>query len=156
MRSPRSWADEGTEAKGKVRDVVRILKGRKKGLGWRIPGFLLLLVCFAGGFSICGRAEGAAEADGEITLPPAYTELEDFLSPDVAELLPEGLFSENAEEALTAAEELTDWRYLLNALLSAVGLRLSDTVALLCSLVGITPAKYRKGLVSSAATRGEC
>jgi len=133
---------------------VRILKGRKKGLGWRIPGFLLLLVCFAGGFSICGRAEGAAEADGEITLPPAYTELEDFLPPDVAELLPEGLFSENAEEALTAAEELTDWRYLLNALLSAVGLRLSDTVALLCSLVGITLISALLGRLKECAGGG--
>ena len=43
----------------------------------------------------------------------------------------------NPNVAITAATELTDWRYLLNALLSAVGLRLDETVELLCILVGL-------------------
>ena len=96
-------------------------------------GVILTILCLWGGTASVG-AEDAAEA---VTLPPAYTELEDRLPSDLAELLPEGLFSENTEEALIAAETLTDWQYLLKTFLSALGLRLSDALGLLCSLVGL-------------------
>lgn len=76
----------------------------------------------------------AAEAD---TMPPAFADMADDLPDDLAMLLPDGLFSEDPEEALAAAEEMSDWRYLMNALLDAVGLRLSDAVGLLCTLTGL-------------------
>ena len=72
-----------------------------------------------------------------VTLPSAYVDLESCIPPELADLLPNGLFSENTEEALSAAEALTDWQYLLNTLLSAVGLRLSEAVGLLCGLLGL-------------------
>ena len=72
-----------------------------------------------------------------VTLPSAYGDLESCIPDELAGILPDGLFSENTAEALTAAEELTDWQYLLNALLSAVGLRLSEAVGLLGALVGL-------------------
>lgn len=83
-------------------------------------------------------ATEAALSDSEaVTMPPAYTALPDAIPPELEALLPDGLFSEDAEEALTATAELADWRYLLNALASAVGLGLEDTVGLLCVLVGL-------------------
>ncbi len=78
-----------------------------------------------------------AAAREAVTMPPAYGDLADAIPPELSDLLPDGLFSEDAEEAITAAGELTDWRYLLNALLSAVGLRLDEAVGLLCVLVGL-------------------
>lgn len=72
-----------------------------------------------------------------VTMPSAYTDLEGYISPDVADILPEGLFSENAEEALNAARSMSDWKYLLHALLAAVGMRLSDAVGMLCTLIGL-------------------
>ena len=96
-------------------------------------GVILSVSCLLGG-ALPAVAEDDLEA---VTLPAEYTQLEDCLPSELAELLPEGLFSENTEEALTAAQALTDWQYLLKTLLQALGLRLSDAVGLLCSLVGI-------------------
>ncbi len=80
----------------------------------------------------------AAEDETEaLTMPPDYTDISDNLPPELEELLPDGLFSPDVEAALTAAETATDWRYLAQALLSAVGLRLSDAVGLLATLVGL-------------------
>lgn len=85
-----------------------------------------------------GFFTAAAEEDHEaVTLPAEYAQLEDCLPPEISDLLPEGLFSENTEEVLTAARTLTDWQYLLQTLLSALGLRLSDAVGLLSALVGL-------------------
>ncbi len=78
----------------------------------------------------------AAETEA-LTMPPAYVGIPDALPEAVTPLLPDGLFSENADEALEAAEAVSDWRFLLNALLSAVGLRLGEAVGLLASLVGL-------------------
>lgn len=72
-----------------------------------------------------------------VTLPPSYADLENYIPKDMAGILPEGVFSENAEEALSAVGEMSDWRYLLNAVLSAVGLRMEDAIGWLCTLLGL-------------------
>ncbi len=101
----------------------------------RVLSGMILMLCV---LYTCVLHASAEESDAEaVTMPPAYSDLEDCIPPDVADLLPDGLFSWNAEEALTAAETLSDWQYLLNALLSAVGLRLEDAVGLLCTLIGL-------------------
>lgn len=98
--------------------------------------------------------EVAATDTEAVTMPPAYTSIPDTLPPELEALLPDGLFSENAEEALSATSELTDWRYLLNTLGAALGLGLEDTVGLLSVLVGIillaaVCAQLRDGLGST-------
>ena len=101
---------------------------------------LLCLLILGGLFFAALVPISAVEAvteDEAVTMPPAYTALPDAIPPELEALLPDGLFSEDAEEALSATAELTDWRYLLNALASAVGLGLEDTVGLLCVLVGL-------------------
>lgn len=97
---------------------------------------LLVLLAVAAWVALC-PLQAAAEEGEAVTMPPAYGDLADAIPPELSDLLPDGLFSEKLEEAVTAATELTDWRYLLNALLSAVGLRLDETVELLCILVGL-------------------
>ena len=92
------------------------------------------ILCLLAGGTLPTSAETVTEA---VTMPPAYTSLPESIPPELEALLPDGLFSEDAEEALTAAETLTDWRYLLNALASSIGLGLEDTVRLLCVLVGL-------------------
>jgi stage III sporulation protein AE len=81
--------------------------------------------------------QATAEEGEAVTMPPAYGDLTDAIPPELSDLLPDGLFSEDLEEAITATTELTDWRYLLNTLLSAVGLRLDGAARLLCVLVGL-------------------
>ena len=97
---------------------------------------LLVLLAVAAWVALC-PLQAAAEEGEAVTMPSAYGDLADAIPPELSDLLPDGLFSEKLEEAVTAATELTDWRYLLNALLSAVGLRLDETVELLCVLVGL-------------------
>ncbi len=103
----------------------------------RAVRILLGLLVWAALTLLCPLAASASEVSEAVTLPPAYGELADAIPPEISELLPDGLFSEDMEEAITATVELTDWRYLLNALLSAVGLRLDEAVGLLCMLVGL-------------------
>ena len=112
---------------------------------FRLIPLLLLLVT---------PLEVAATDTEAVTMPPAYTSIPDTLPPELEALLPDGLFSENAEEALSATSELTDWRYLLNTLGAALGLGLEDTVGLLSVLVGIillaaVCARLRDGLGST-------
>jgi stage III sporulation protein AE len=117
-------------------------------------------------FSVCLVAltlplQSAAQDMEAVTMPPAYADLADSLPPEISDLLPDGLFSESLEEALTATAELTDWRYLLNALLSAVGLRLDAMVGLLCTLIGLillaaVLGRLREGLGSSGEIPGFC
>ena len=126
----------------------------------RIPKVLFAL------FSVCLMAltlplQSAAQDREAVTMPPAYADLADSLPPEISDLLPDGLFSESLEEALTATAELTDWRYLLNALLSAVGLRLDAMVGLLCTLIGLillaaVLGRLREGLGSSGEIPGFC
>ena len=100
--------------------------------------------------------------DGEVvTMPPAYADMADSLPPEISDLLPDGLFSEDLEEALTATAELTDWRYLMNALLSAVGLRLDAMMGLFCTLVGLILlaaifGRLREGLGGGGEILGFC
>lgn len=93
---------------------------------------ILAVFCVGGG----GLVISAEEGSEPVTLPAAYGELEDHIPPELSDLLPEGVFSTDAEEALGAAGELTDWQYLLNTLLNAVGLRLGDAVTLLWTMMG--------------------
>jgi len=90
---------------------------------------------------LCGLlclSASADETDLEaVTMPDAYGDLEGILPPEVTELLPQGLFSRDAGEALDATREMSEWSYLLQALLDAVGLRLHDAVGLLCALLGL-------------------
>ena len=102
--------------------------------------FFLFTIAIA--LFIAGILPAAAEDDPDggleaVTLPAEYADLESCIPPDLADLLPEGLCSENTAEALDAAETLTDWQYLLHTLLSALGLRLADAVSLLCTLMGL-------------------
>lgn len=90
---------------------------------------LLVFLFFSG--CIVSRAEELE------TTPEAYRALEDYLSEDVRDLLPDGMFSEKTEEAVSAAEALTRPQYLFRVLLDAVGLRVPEVLTLLGGLVGI-------------------
>ncbi len=71
------------------------------------------------------------------TMPDGYADMQDYLPEDVNALLPDGLFSEDPREALSAAETLTRPEYLFRVVMEAVGLRLRDVLSLFVSLVGI-------------------
>ena len=70
-------------------------------------------------------------------LPDSYKELEEYLPDEVLEFLPDGLFSQDPEEAITVAKALTRPEYLFRVVLEAVGLRLGEVMSLLGTLLGL-------------------
>ena len=76
-------------------------------------------------------------ADDGKTLPDVYQDLLDSLPPSILERLPEGAFSNDAEEVGGAVQKMSSFSYLLQTVLSLVGLRLGDCLTLLCSVMGI-------------------
>ncbi len=100
--------------------------------------FLTSLFCISALALALTLPAAASEPETEaLTLPPAVSAIPDSLPDDLVPLLPDGLLSPDADDALAAAETLTDWSYLLRALLDAIGLRLGDAVGLLATLIGL-------------------
>ena len=91
--------------------------------------FFLFVLLFALPFSAC--------AEETKTLPDAYRDLLDALPPSILEKLPEGAFSEETEMVGDAVGEMSSFSYLLQTVLSLVGLRLGECLKLLCTVMGI-------------------
>lgn len=101
--------------------------------------FFLLMIMVGIGFlwavlPVSGETDFHQES---VTMPPSFGELEDVLPSEITDILPDGLFSEDTKTALNAAESMTDWRFLLDALMRAVGSGMEDTWGLLLSLLGM-------------------
>jgi stage III sporulation protein AE len=79
----------------------------------------------------------ADESEEALTMPPAYGELEEVLPPEITDLLPDGLFSKDLATSLEATRSMTEWEFLLDTLLCALGVGFSETVGLFCSLLGM-------------------
>ncbi|MBR5119607.1 MAG: hypothetical protein IKV02_01295 [Clostridia bacterium] len=79
----------------------------------------------------------ATETQDTQTLPDVYLDLFNSLPPSILESLPEGALSNKAEEVGDAVGEMSSFSFLLQTVLSLVGLRLGDCLKLLCSVVGI-------------------
>ena len=71
------------------------------------------------------------------TLPQEYVQWEEYLPDDVQDQLPDGLFSTSAEEVYAALRELTSFGGVLRIILQLLGLRLSEGITLLATLVGL-------------------
>ena len=79
----------------------------------------------------------ATETQDTQTLPDVYLDLFNSLPPSILESLPEGALSNKTEEVGNAVGEMSSFSFLLQTVLSLVGLRLGDCLKLLCSVVGI-------------------
>ena len=99
-----------------------------------------LALFFLSAFFLCSFLSPIAFADNkedEETLPDVYQDLLESLPPALLERLPEGALSSKAEDVGGAVGEMSSFSYLLQTVLSLVGLRLGDCLGLLCSVVGI-------------------
>ena len=95
-----------------------------------------IAVCMGMSCAIHAGAEEESTASWETT-PEGYAQWEDHVSEDVRDQLPDGLFSTNAGEALEAVRELASVGGILRITLHVLGLRMSDSVGLLATLVGL-------------------
>lgn len=110
----------------------------------RIMAFAVSFLSFLFLFSPIARAE---ETD-PYALPASFEELLESLPGDILSRLPEGALSSDAEIFGGAVGEMSSFSYLLQTVLSLVGLRLGDCGRLLCTVLGI--------LMLSAVCRALC
>ncbi len=109
--------------------------------------FLVLLsVCLS--ISLLSTVAFANEDKDTQTLPDVYQDLLNSLPPAILERLPEGALSNKTEDVGGAVEEMSSFSYLFKTVLSLVGLRLGDSLGLLCSVIGI--------LILSSVCRAFC
>ena len=85
---------------------------------------------------------GAVEESGiqEIDtnrVPDEYQSLLESIPKSMRDLLPDELFSSRVEDVGNAAKQMGDFSYLLNVLLSLIGLELGSNVRLLASICGL-------------------
>ena len=71
------------------------------------------------------------------TIPKEFFELLEILPDDVKNLLPEGVFSQDSQTVGAAVGEMSSFSYLLNSVLSAIGLRFGDCARLLATVCGL-------------------
>lgn len=99
-----------------------------------------LLFCFCYLFVLLFLLSPAVWADEKReaeTLPDVYQDLLNSLPPSILERVPEGALSNQTDDVGNAVGEMSSFSYLLQTVLSLVGLRLGDCLKLLCSVVGI-------------------
>ncbi|MBE6589595.1 MAG: hypothetical protein E7643_05395 [Ruminococcaceae bacterium] len=100
--------------------------------------FALFLILFSLLFSLTSHAKEREEITADTdTLPPSYTDLTDTLPEEIRDLLPDGIFSDQSSEVEDSAMEAGSFSYLLETVLSLLGLKLGTCLRLLCSVTGI-------------------
>ena len=68
----------------------------------------------------------SAQAD---TLPEGYEDAEDGIPEDIAEILPDGLFSDNADDIMQAVTEMTSWDFFIDYLFDLIGLNFKKVIS---------------------------
>ncbi len=85
--------------------------------------------------SITANAEEATEFADRV--PEEFSDLVSTLPEELSSLLPQKLFSDQSDELHSAVREMTGFSYLLETVLSSVGILLPDSLSLLASILGL-------------------
>lgn len=109
------------------------MRNARKRLCVALLSLLLLFLCFA----LPVLAEEETEALPTEEMPPEFSDLLDALPEELRALLPDGIFSSDSAEVGGAVQEMGNLSYLLNTLLSLVGLRLGDALGVLAAVCGL-------------------
>ena len=70
-------------------------------------------------------------------VPKEFSELVNTLPEELSSLLPQKLYSDQSNELHSAVREMTGFSYLLETVLSSVGILLPDSLSLLASILGL-------------------
>lgn len=99
-----------------------------------------------------------AFADEETAVPDEYEELLDEIPDDIAELLPEGIFSDNEDEIANAVIEMTSFEFFLDRFFEVIGLNLPNIIRALgtiCSILALSAIlNMLKGVFRSSSLSG--
>lgn len=78
-----------------------------------------------------------AEEDETLACDDEYRKMLEAIPSDIADLLPQKLFSVKTEDIVAGATEMTSFSYVINIALEYLGLELKSAVKLLATLIGI-------------------
>lgn len=85
---------------------------------------------------ICVSPMGVS-AEEEDKLPDEYEDFTDGIPSDIADLLPDGIFSDRTDDVVGAVEELTSWGYILNTVFDILGVSIRAVVKALASITAL-------------------
>ncbi len=102
----------------------------------RICLFLLCFLILAPSLCTAVAAEEGEEGFAE-ALPKEYLAFLESIPEDVAELLPDAIFSTDSEAVGGAVSEMSDFSYLLSTVLSLIGLSLGECCRILATVCGL-------------------
>lgn len=74
-------------------------------------------------------------ADGAVTLPAEYNELESYIPEDILEYIPDGLFGGNAEDTQNAILSMADFDYIIDFISKLINVELKSSISLLLAIV---------------------
>ena len=78
-----------------------------------------------------------AEKEGSLALPEEYSAVVDSLPSDIESALPDGVFSDDAEQLGEAVEQMSRAEYIISYIGELLSLGMPDAVGLLVAIVGI-------------------
>ena len=93
--------------------------------------FFIFLPVFIFSLSITVNAEETNAA------PEDYEDLLEAVPDDIAELLPDGIFSSDMDEIGAAVQEATSWEYIWNVVFDLIGLNLKDALKIFAEISGL-------------------
>lgn len=100
---------------------------------WGLGAVLTLCVAI-----LCCISASAEQASTDYsTLPEQYVALEEYIPAELSALLPDGLFSSDAEQVQQALAQLTSFAGLLHLLMQLCGLQLGEIGGVLASVCGL-------------------
>ena len=80
-------------------------------------------------FSVCAQEEGQ--------IPDEYEDLLDSLPGDIANILPDEIFSDNIEDISQGAQKLTSWAYIFDTVFDILGLNIKTVLKSIALIVGL-------------------
>ena len=98
---------------------------------WQIWMIALLVLPVVLALPVAAQEDMAAEVSED------FAALEDLLPEDIASLLPDGFFSDDAEESAKGVREASRFSYFLGVVADIIGLHLGDALSLFASLLGL-------------------
>lgn len=90
---------------------------------------LMLLLILISPINVC------AQENQEI--PEEYENMLDSLPNDIANMLPEKIFSENIDDVAQGVKEITSWDYIFNMVFDVLGLNIKTLLKSLASILGL-------------------
>ena len=76
-------------------------------------------------------------AEDETQIPNEYEEMLDSLPGDIADMLPDELFSNNIDDIAIGTSKLTSWEYIFDTVFDILGLNIKSLLKSLATIIGL-------------------